>query len=43
MNEWVYCCDEAANQPVAHSCGLLNAQNSFRGGMIKRNAKSDVD
>ena len=27
----------------AHSCGLLNHPNSFRGGMFKLNAKSDAD
>ena len=29
--------------PVAHSCGLLNHWNSFRGGMFKLNAKFDAD
>ena len=28
---------------AAHSCGLLNHLNSFRRGMFKLNAKSDVD
>ena len=28
---------------VAHSCGLLNHPNSFRGGIFKLNAKSDAD
>ena len=29
--------------PLAHSCGLLNHPNSFRGGMFKLNTKFDAD
>ena len=43
MHEQAHCCDEAANQPDAHSCGLLNHLNSFHGGMFKLNAKLDAD
>ena len=33
----------SCQSPVAHSCGLLNHLNSFRRGIFKLNAKSDVD
>ena len=41
-HEWAHCHYEAANQ-LAHSCGLLNHPNSFRGGMFELNAKFDAD
>ena len=33
----------SCQSPVAHSCGLLNHTNSFRGGMFKLNTKFDTD
>ena len=33
----------SCQSPVAHSCRLLNSQNSFHGGMFKLNTKSDAD
>ena len=33
----------SCQSPAAHSCGLLNQWNSFHGGMLKLNAKSDAD
>ena len=33
----------SCQSPVAHSCGFLNHQNSFPGGMFKLNTKSDAD
>ena len=33
----------SCQSPVSHSCGLLNYWNSFHGGMVKLNAKSDAD
>ena len=38
MHEQECCCDE-----VAHSCGHLNHLNSFCRGLLKLNAKFDVD
>ena len=33
----------SCQSPVAHSCGLRNHPNSFRGGMFKLNTKFDAD
>ena len=33
----------SCQSPVAHSCGLLNHQNSFHEGMFKLNTKFDAD